>query len=1003
MVAPAKGFSASVTFRPVADTSLFEATPENNLGDVDLASGTTARGEKSRALIRFDLTGQVPANATISSAQLTLRVTKAPTGAIPSTFGLHRVLQDWGEGVKGGLTGATATAEEATWILRFFPDAPWSAPGAAAPDDFVAKASATRLIEGVANYSFASTVDLAADVQNWLAHPKANFGWILISQSEAVPKTARRFGSLEGADIAPSLVIEYSESVPNTATSITAEPEDQTVLVGGSATFRVKAAGTLPLSYQWKHKNEDIRGANTDTLTLSNVQTSQEGGYSVTVTGSGGTTTSRSAVLSVTTPGTGKRWTIMIYGHGDHNLSPSLVADMQEMEAAGSGADFNIVLQADFDAHNEKNVSGGLPSALGSGVSRFLVQQDSDRNAITSVPVERLPESMNLDDPAVLTQFVTWAAQKYPADRYGLVLWNHGGQWEGGFGGDSQDGTLEEKGSLSTAQIRSAVSAAMQTIGIKKMEFVAFDTCLMGGAEVLADFVPLTDTFLACAELDYGDGWEYGAALGFLKANPTVAAIDFGRAEVRAWEAHHMMPGNEADLQLASHGLYDLTKYAAFEEQFNAFGSLLSQAVTTRKTVLPRLRLETTQYSLEGVEQIGQPTDYIDLGELDDRLVVDPSTDATLKAAATRLIASIDALVVAKVLGAKKQLTHGLSVYYPVKGSKDNAKYLELGIASKPGYAWSQLLALVATDKAGDNEAPEVVSGPSTSLEPSVQIVSGADAYSMAASIVDNSFTGKADEYVYFGEVLNVSVKGVGDYKVPWNGSLPMISSSVGAGRIILGGFFEDVGSDILVSFAEYVPPGSTDSRFVLLMTRIRDGKATLIASLDGDEEDEGQAPKGIDLEPGGSLTPLYYMERRVGADPALWEGGGVSAKASIVIPPTGLAGIGVEFAQVPDGTYTMEVQVVDMFQNESKVVRYPVVIGQGGSAPSLSVQAAPAGKIVISWPAFATDFVLESNATATSAGWTPVPVANITTEGVNKTFVDSNTSSTRFYRLKKN
>ena len=46
-----------------------------------------------------------------------------------------------------------------------------------------------------------------------------------------------------------------------------------------------------------------------------------------------------------------------------------------------------------------------------------------------------------MDDPKVFKSFLDWAIKNYPAERYGLVMWNHGAQFVG-FGGDSQDGKL---------------------------------------------------------------------------------------------------------------------------------------------------------------------------------------------------------------------------------------------------------------------------------------------------------------------------------------------------------------------------------------------------------------------------------------------------------------------------------------------------------------------------------------------------------------------------------
>ena len=45
-----------------------------------------------------------------------------------------------------------------------------------------------------------------------------------------------------------------------------------------------------------------------------------------------------------------------------------------------------------------------------------------------------------MDNADTLIDFINWGITKYPAKRYGLVLWDHGGQWTG-YGGDSQNGT----------------------------------------------------------------------------------------------------------------------------------------------------------------------------------------------------------------------------------------------------------------------------------------------------------------------------------------------------------------------------------------------------------------------------------------------------------------------------------------------------------------------------------------------------------------------------------
>ncbi|MCX6925922.1 MAG: immunoglobulin domain-containing protein, partial [Verrucomicrobia bacterium] len=61
----------------------------------------------------------------------------------------------------------------------------------------------------------------------------------------------------------------------STAPVIAAQPSDQTVTVGGTATFTVGVGGTAPLSYQWQFSGTNITAATNISLTLSNVQFAQ--------------------------------------------------------------------------------------------------------------------------------------------------------------------------------------------------------------------------------------------------------------------------------------------------------------------------------------------------------------------------------------------------------------------------------------------------------------------------------------------------------------------------------------------------------------------------------------------------------------------------------------------------------------------------------------------------------------------------------------------------------
>jgi hypothetical protein len=210
----------TVTLTPSADTSMFEFAPLNNLGGMmTLAAGRTASRGPARALIKFDITNAVPAGAQIVAARVRVVVVKANFFPQPSTFVLHRVLVDWGEGDNGtgdaSGSGSLAAEGEATWRAGFHPATMWSTPGLGAGSDYVEAASSSVGIDLPDAYDFDSTTSLVADVQGWLDNPASNFGWLLRSEAEAsVSSTARRFASRESAADVPSLEIEYTLEAP---------------------------------------------------------------------------------------------------------------------------------------------------------------------------------------------------------------------------------------------------------------------------------------------------------------------------------------------------------------------------------------------------------------------------------------------------------------------------------------------------------------------------------------------------------------------------------------------------------------------------------------------------------------------------------------------------------------------------------------------------------------------------------------------------------------------
>ena len=97
-------------------------------------------------------------------------------------------------------------------------------------------------------------------------------------------------------------------SVAQTPPAITRDPTNLSVSLGATATFRAYTTGTSPFSYQWYRTNASTTfaldgGVNPSALTsllnLTNVQSSDAGGYYLVVTNDWGSATSQVATLTV--------------------------------------------------------------------------------------------------------------------------------------------------------------------------------------------------------------------------------------------------------------------------------------------------------------------------------------------------------------------------------------------------------------------------------------------------------------------------------------------------------------------------------------------------------------------------------------------------------------------------------------------------------------------------------------------------------------------------------
>jgi glucose/arabinose dehydrogenase len=167
----------------------------------------------------------------------------------------------------------------------------------------------------------------------------------------------------------------------NTPPSITQQPANRTVPVGGTATFTVGASGSQPLSYQWQRNNGDITGATsasytTPTVTLADNSTM----YRCRVTNAFGTATSNAAVLTVTTnsPPVG---TIVTPAAGSRYSAGTTLSFSGTGSDAEDGALPASAFRWRIDFHHDTHTHPAMPDTTGIRSGAFAIPSSGETAA----------------------------------------------------------------------------------------------------------------------------------------------------------------------------------------------------------------------------------------------------------------------------------------------------------------------------------------------------------------------------------------------------------------------------------------------------------------------------------------------------------------------------------------------------------------------------------------------------------------------------------------------
>ena len=196
----------------------------------------------------------------------------------------------------------------------------------------------------------------------------------------------------------------------------------------------------------------------------------------------------------------GTKWTFMVYLDADNNLDLAGVSDVVEMQSVGSS--FNVEVVVLFDRCGERcGFNGSTVLHIHDGWNETLWGSWSDEH------------ELNMGDPETLTWFINYTVEGFPADKYALILWDHGGNWKGVCWDDTDDDYLEIE----------EVKEALANSVIGRVDLLGFDACLMASIEVAYTMKLSGKVGVMVASEDSipWDGWPYDVILEDLVETPS--------------------------------------------------------------------------------------------------------------------------------------------------------------------------------------------------------------------------------------------------------------------------------------------------------------------------------------------------------------------------------------------------------------------------------------------------------------------------------------------------
>ncbi len=334
------------------------------------------------------------------------------------------------------------------------------------------------------------------------------------------------------------------------------------------------------------------------------------------------------------------KWTWMLYLLEDDTQLDGM-DDLNEWEANGSTQNVNYVVLINAEDDSKDGV--------------YYIQEDPNGydDVFRSPRVStQFGTDFDMSDWHTLRDFMNYCVQNYPADHYGLTLWDHGngifkGEITNGgiFGPIIRDNNATSPKSfvdgMKLWELDDALSAFKTNTG-QNLDIIGFDVCLLGQIETAYQLKDYVDYVIASEKTEPGDGWDYVAGFSDMTNNDgNISAVQQATNIVNSYVSFYQSKNGEAS------GVTQAATSTALLESdlipaLNTFADKLRRDVYNYETKIKNARNNSSYW--DGNDFI----DHRDLGSFAKIIHDDTTLPSDLRNAAQDVLDALDTAVVAE-------------------------------------------------------------------------------------------------------------------------------------------------------------------------------------------------------------------------------------------------------------------------------------------------------------------------------------------------------------------